>query len=212
MTRAARPLDQGAVLTEVADALRSGASTHDAWQRVGVIVRDGVPTASSVAVVTGDRAVAGAVVAASRLARELGASSAPVLDLVLQSVDQEAEAALRRDTALAGPAASARVLAWLPLVGLVLGLVLGADPVGVLLDPDGGWLLLAGGAGAGAVGRWWGARLVRAAVLAGGPAEVSRTGDRGPGGGPLGRVASRRAQADSRRLSVASSANASATP
>ncbi|WP_372592915.1 type II secretion system F family protein [Actinotalea sp.] len=180
MTREVRALAAGALLTGVADALRSGASAEDAWRRVGVIVRDGVPTASSLSAATGDLSVASAVLAAARLAHELGASAAPVLDAVLDSAEQDADAALRRDTALAGPAASAQVLTWLPLLGLLLGLALGADPVAVLLDPDGGWVLLLGGLGSAVLGRGWSRRLVRIARAAGSPPDgIARSPDGG---------------------------------
>ena len=64
---------------------------------------------------------------------------------------------------MAAPAATARILAVLPVVGLLLGVGLGADPVAVALD--GGWgtlstvlgLLLA------LAGRWWSTALVTAA-------------------------------------------------
>ena len=164
----ARP-EPGAGLAAVSDALRSGAEPTEAWHGVGAIVRDGIPTATSVRAVTGDDTLAAAVLAASRLARELGASPAPVLDLVLRSADEDADASARRATALAGPAASARVLSWLPALGLALGLALGANPLAVLLDPGRGWALLAGGVGAGLLGRWWSGRLLRDAVVAGQP-------------------------------------------
>ena len=166
----------GAGLAAVSDALRSGAEPTEAWHRVGVIVRDGVPTATSVRAVTGDDALAAAVLAASRLARELGASPAPVLDLVLRSADEDADASVRRATALAGPAASARVLSWLPALGLVLGFALGANPLAVLLDPGRGLALLAGGVGADLLGRWWSGRLVRDATVAGQPPRARTDG------------------------------------
>jgi len=104
------------------------------------------------------------VVAAARTAHELGAPLADVLARVSESL--AADAAERDDVeaALAGPRATARVLAWLPVLGVGLGAALGADPVRVLL---GGGL----GSTAGVVGillvvagRRWTARLLARAV------------------------------------------------
>ena len=63
--------------------------------------------------------------------------------------------------------ATARVLAWLPALGLVLGLALGADPFAVLLDGSGGSALLAVGVLLTWAGRRWTGRHLRAATAAG---------------------------------------------
>jgi tight adherence protein B len=62
---------------------------------------------------------------------------------------------------MAGPKATARVLALLPAVGLLLGSGLGGSPVAWLLGTPLGWLMLALGLGLEAVGLWWVRRLVR---------------------------------------------------
>ncbi len=70
---------------------------------------------------------------------------------------------LRRDLAsqMAGPKATARVLALLPAVGLLLGSGLGGSPVAWLFGTPLGWLMLALGLGLETVGLWWVTRLVR---------------------------------------------------
>ena len=75
--------------------------------------------------------------------------------------EDDAEAA--RQTALAGPRATVRLLTWLPFLGLGLGLLLGVDPVEVLLGTPWGVAALAAGLALTAAGRIWSARLVRAA-------------------------------------------------
>ncbi len=65
---------------------------------------------------------------------------------------------------LAGPRSTARLLMLLPLFGLGLGMVLGADPVAVLTGSLLGWGCLAGGAALTLAGWWWTERLARAAV------------------------------------------------
>lgn len=69
--------------------------------------------------------------------------------------------------ALAGPRATARVLAVLPLVGVGLGQLLGADPVHVLTTSPLGLGLLAGAVVFDAAGLAWTAAIVRRAEAAG---------------------------------------------
>lgn len=168
-----------AAVAAVAAELRAGRAPHAAWRSVLRVVpdADGVPRPADVLVALDlapprdggpDPAarVAG-VLAATRLAADLGAPLADVLDGCARSLaaDAEAEAAVR--AALAGPAQTTRLLTWLPLLAAGLGTVLGADVSGVLLD---------GRAGTGAgllglaltlVGRRWVDRLVTAARRSG---------------------------------------------
>ncbi|MFT3898890.1 MAG: hypothetical protein QM728_01410 [Gordonia sp. (in: high G+C Gram-positive bacteria)] len=62
--------------------------------------------------------------------------------------------------ALAGPRATAGVLAVLPVFGLVLGQAIGADPIRVLLAPGPGAILLVLGVTLAAVGVVWSERIV----------------------------------------------------
>ena len=76
-----------------------------------------------------------------------------------------AEQAQRRavDAELAGPRATAGLLAVLPAGGLLLAAGLGADPFTVLLATPVGLLCLTVGLGLDALGLWWTGRLVTAA-------------------------------------------------
>lgn len=65
---------------------------------------------------------------------------------------------------LAGPRASAAVLAGLPLAGLALGQAIGADPLAVLAGAALGQVLLVAGTGLAALGVLWSARITSAAV------------------------------------------------
>lgn len=94
---------------------------------------------------------------------ELGAPLAPVLEAVAQGVARAGEVAQERRVQLAAPLATARVLRVLPLGGLLLGGLLGVDPLGVLLDSPLGVACLAVGLAAMLVGNVWLSRLVRAA-------------------------------------------------
>lgn len=99
-----------------------------------------------------------------------GAPVAAVLDRLAQKLDGELDAQALRETALAGPKVTVRLLSALPFVGLGLGLTMGVDPFGVLLGSVAGWLCLVLGLVLAALGRWWSATLIsRAAGIGPGP-------------------------------------------
>jgi tight adherence protein B len=75
-------------------------------------------------------------------------------------LDQQAS----RETAMAGPRATVRLLTWLPVGGLALGYVLGADPLAVLAGSPLGWLAAAAGLALALMGRVWSRTLVRQAA------------------------------------------------
>ncbi|WP_226909725.1 type II secretion system F family protein [Georgenia ruanii] len=104
--------------------------------------------------------------AACRLTHELGAPLAQVLERCAQGLTEAGHARAARAVALAGPRATARLLGWLPLVGLALGAAVGADPVAVLLDGRLGTACLVAGAALVVAGRRWVRALERAASAA----------------------------------------------
>jgi tight adherence protein B len=108
-----------------------------------------------------------AVVAGGRLATTLGAPLAPVLDRVAESIVADDEVDGERRAALAGPRSTAAVLGWLPLLGVALGIALGADPLGVVLRGGIGTASAVVGCGLLVAGRWWTSRLVNRAALVG---------------------------------------------
>lgn len=65
--------------------------------------------------------------------------------------------------AVAGPQASATVLALLPLLGVALGSAMGGRPIAVLFDTPAGRLLLCAGVALDALGVWWTMRLIASA-------------------------------------------------
>ncbi|WP_159096521.1 hypothetical protein [Miniimonas sp. S16] len=123
---------------------------------------EGVPE-PLLALVGSSAAADGAAVACAVAAR-CGAPLAHVLDACAAGVAEAAAADAERRRARAGPATTARMLAWLPLAALGLGALLGADVVGVVRA--GGWPALAVGLGAVllALGHAWTRALVRAAA------------------------------------------------
>ncbi len=160
-------VDVGAYVAEVATRLRSGVAADLAWDRTAErwdlppgLDDDGVPLA--LATLPPGAAVAGAE-AAARLAAELGSPLADMLDACADGLTRAEENEAARRIALAGPVASARLLSVLPLVGVVLGILIGSDPVGQLAG--GGLGTVAGALGfiLMIAGSRWSAALVAAA-------------------------------------------------
>jgi tight adherence protein B len=157
------------VVTQVGALLRSGASPGAAWERATGVRVDpsGVPRVDDLARHLGSTATARAVVAACRLAGDVGSPLVSVLEEVAASLAADAEAQAARDAALAGPRATTRVLLWLPAVGVLLGYVLGADPVATALDGGIGTVGVLLGVLLLLAGRAWSGRLVAHARAAG---------------------------------------------
>lgn len=94
-------------------------------------------------------------------------SGAPAADMILRyaraqrsAVDADRE----RQIAMAGPRATVRVLSWLPLIGVGLGLLIGVHPV-ELLSGLPGRSSIGAGLGLYLVGRWWMRRMMVRAQL-----------------------------------------------
>lgn len=94
------------------------------------------------------------------LADRHGIPLADLLDAVRADLEQRVRFAAEVQARLAGPRATAAVLAGLPLLGLVLGQAMGAAPLRVLGQTAAGQVLLVVGTGLACAGVLWSARLV----------------------------------------------------
>jgi tight adherence protein B len=92
-----------------------------------------------------------------------GAPLAGLLWRYASALEDELDAAAVRRTALAGPRSTTRLLTGLPLLALLLGVLMGIDPLGILWSEPLGWVAAATGSGLMALGRWWSSFLLRAA-------------------------------------------------
>jgi tight adherence protein B len=119
---------------------------------------------SAAAATSHERGVWGELAACFDIAEASGCPLADVLTRFAAQLEAEDDAEAARQTALAGPRATVRLLTWLPLLGLGLGMLLGVDPVRILLGTPYGIAALATGVALAAAGRIWSARLVRAAA------------------------------------------------
>ncbi|MEY9951268.1 pilus assembly protein TadB [Leifsonia sp. EB34] len=118
------------------------------------------------AAAAGDAGVV-ALAAAWGVAEHAGASLAPALRGAAGALRDRAGAERDIATALAGPRATARLMSWLPVVGVVMAYAIGVDVVGTLVTGPLGWMAAVSGCGLLAAGRLWTRGLVRSASRAG---------------------------------------------
>jgi tight adherence protein B len=109
--------------------------------------------------------VLGQVGRAWRLAARHGVPLAEVLDSVRRDLDQRLQFSRQVHARMAGPRASAAVLAVLPELGVLLGEAIDARPLHVLADTAIGQILLAAGAFLICGGVLWSAKLTDHAVM-----------------------------------------------
>lgn len=170
-----------AIVAQAASLLRAGASPHHVFRQLARVHRDGAlaPVLTGVARAMelgepGHRAILGqraiipeshaatfeALAAAWAVAERTGAPLAEVLDRLAESLRDAEDLERERQAAMAGPAASVRVLVVLPFLGLLLGALIGADLLAVAATPVGAASLL-GGVVLLLAGRAWMRALVR---------------------------------------------------
>ena len=109
-----------------------------------------------------------------RMSESAGAPLATSLERAAEHAEERIDALLGRQSALAAPRATGRILSWLPLLGLGLGVLMGGDPVGVLTGSILGVLTGLLGLGLAFAGRRWTAALVHRAEV-----ESTRAGHTG---------------------------------
>lgn len=110
-----------------------------------------------------------------RMSESAGAPLATSLERAAEHAEERIDALLGRQSALAAPRATGRILSWLPLLGLGLGVLMGSDPVGVLTGSILGALTGLLGLGLAFAGRRWTAALVHRAEV-----ESTRTANAEP--------------------------------
>ncbi len=126
----------------------------------------GEPVADALAAdarATGSAALAG-VAACWRAASHTGAGLAEGLDRVAALARAERRVRAELATETAAPKATARILGLLPLLGLLLGELLGAHPLQWLLGSPPGWVCLAAGSVLMAAGHLWARRILQQAL------------------------------------------------
>lgn len=165
----------------VADELRVGRLPADALLAVAAVT-DGCPVGNAVVAARTGQPVAPAlfrdaaahpgadglrlVAACWQVAEQHGAGLAVAVDRVADALRAEELARHRVVVELAAPKATAKLLAGLPALGLLLGTVMGANPIRVLVA-GWGWGLFAAGIALDLAGLAWVGRIARAAEQSG---------------------------------------------
>lgn len=169
------PLDVARLVERLATVVGSGVAARAAWVAVAEAMGPGALGDLARAVGAGaapSRAATGALArspevaalgAALSVCERTGAPLGPVLLTLADGMRDVADAALARRSAFAGPLSTARILLALPLAGIGLGLLLGAEPVAFLLR-GGGRAVLTAGVLCTLTGWWWMRRLLRSAA------------------------------------------------
>lgn len=160
----------GSALTGVAARLRAGQSPEAAWAAAAHVLPPHMGEHVRALQYGGGQPVRGelghallAAGAATRLARELGAELAPVLDACAQGIEESTRAQADRTAALAGPRTTANLLMWLPLVGVGIASVMGGEPWKLFTSTIWGALIAIIAAALLAAGRWWIRRMLHQA-------------------------------------------------
>ena len=170
------PLQMARLVEQLATVIDSGASIRQAWAALARVLPEGdlqdlaragaagadPRRAAESSALRGDEMVLSLAAALSVCGRT-GAPTAGMLAHLAEALRDLHDAAQARRSAFAGPRATARILLILPLAGLGLGVLLGGDPLQLLVTTAAGRLLAATGLVLTVLGWWWMHRLVRSA-------------------------------------------------
>lgn len=169
------PPDAGETALRLAVLLGAGVTPERAW----VFLAEADPRLGALAGADRDRALRGmggewpALATAWAVAGVVGAPLAPSLRAIADAVREGRDIRDDLAVALAEPAGTARLMAWLPLVGVALGALLGFDVIGALTTNPIGIACLVAGILLILAARRWTRRLVEAARPAEGVAGLA---------------------------------------
>lgn len=156
-------LRAGAPVVGAAEAAASGAGVNgrELMLALAASARIGVDTLTLPEEVSRNSEAVHRLQAAWVLCRRHGVPLADLVETVAEDLADADRADRRQAAELAGPRLSGYLLAGLPVVGLLLGTAMGADPVNVLLHSGIGQILLLCGAALTSAGLLWSARIAR---------------------------------------------------
>lgn len=101
------------------------------------------------------------LLAVTALSEQTGAPLSELVEQLAESVDEAAELAAAVETAIAGPTLTQLILTLLPVGGLALGHMVGADPLAMLLGSWFGLVLLGAGLLLLGCGRFWSRHMIQ---------------------------------------------------
>ncbi|MEX5269406.1 type II secretion system F family protein [Kocuria sabuli] len=147
--------------TSVAAAARLGLSTSGALAAVPAPELGHRPLERWAVSVTAELALCWEV------SERTGAPLTELLGGLADALEAELDAEAARSTALAGPRSTVRILTWLPVLGIALGMLMGVDPLRTLLTTPWGLAALLAGAALTLLGRAWTRALIGRAEAVG---------------------------------------------
>ncbi|MGP9538528.1 type II secretion system F family protein [Brachybacterium sp. AOP43-C2-M15] len=168
----AGPLEMAGLVEQLSTVLSTGAGIRQAWAAMSRVLPEGDlrDLARSAAAGADPRRAAVARLRDSEMVSSLGvalavcertgAPTAGMLHHLAEALRDLHDAAQARRSAFAGPRSTARILLVLPLAGLGLGVLLGGDPLRLLVSSAAGRLLGIAGLALTALGWWWMHRLL----------------------------------------------------
>jgi len=140
-------------------ALIDAGGSPSVWPSAAGAARLGDDVARGL-IIDGERnAVLLQLAACWRVAIESGTGLAASVAQLAASARAAEDVRVQLEAELAGPRATARTLALLPLVGVAFGVMMGADPLGWLLGSTAGWGCLVLGSSLTVIGTWWTGRI-----------------------------------------------------
>lgn len=141
------------------EALRRAAGDPPAWPRALASLRLDADVAAALESDADDRPVLAHLAACWRVSADAGTGLAAAVARLAESARAAEDARVDLEGQLAGPRATARLLALLPAVGVGFGFLLGSDPIGWLLTEPLGRVCLSAGVLLTAAGAWWTGRI-----------------------------------------------------
>lgn len=168
----AGPLETAHMVEQLATVIGAGAGLRQAWAALARALPEGELQEMARGAAAGadprraapERLRGGELVAslgtALAVCERTGAPTAGMLQQLAEALRALHDAAQARRSAFAGPRSTARILLALPVAGLGLGIVLGGDPLRLLLTSPAGNLLAAAGFALTALGWSWMRRLL----------------------------------------------------
>ncbi|WP_345149144.1 type II secretion system F family protein [Arthrobacter ginkgonis] len=158
LERAWRDGPAGPVAADIAAACRAALAAHGMGLPTSTGLERHVRGSSGASAAAWER-----VVWSLRLAEGVGAAPAELLDRVADQLEATEDRRRSLEAVMAGPRATQRLLSWLPLFGLGLAQLMGAEPLIVLTTHPLGVSCLGAGLALWWLNRVWAGRLVRAA-------------------------------------------------
>ena len=154
-----RELSAGGDLAVAVDGVAAvaGPAAQPLLQRLDGAVRFGAEPGQLLGVDPLERSLQAAI----WMSRQYGIPLAAMVFRLADGMEDQVEAAQQRATAVAGATLSGYLLAGLPLVGILLGAGMGANPIPVLLGGGTGSTLLLAGVSLTCAGLLWSARIAR---------------------------------------------------